>query len=131
MVEAHSGEVNESCGVLVVDDHPLARLALCDLVEATPGLELLAGLASGECALAFARGLSTPTLVVMDVRMPGMGGVEAAKRIADLGAGHVVVLVSSDETSSALLDDEGNIAFMAKSRVTGRWLRDAWQAQPS
>lgn len=60
--------------VLVVDDHPRARQALRQVVEATPGLRLEAALKSGEAAVAHTAAAQVPLLVVMDVRVPGMGG---------------------------------------------------------
>lgn len=121
--------MDESCRVVVVDDHGGARTALCEVVEATPGLDLEASLESGESALAHVSTAASPLLVVMDVRMPGIGGLEAARRIARLSTPHVVVLVSTDDEVAALVEHQ-RVRFVSKSRVTGRSLREAWTGRP-
>lgn len=113
--------------VLVVDDHPGARQALCQVVEATPGLRLEATLGSGESAVAYVAAVRSPLLVVMDIRMPGIGGVAAARQIIDSGYGHRVLLVSSDDDVGCALADPADITFLSKSRVTGRRLLEAWR----
>lgn len=83
-------------GVLVVDDQAPFRRAALDVVEATPGFEPLGEAASGEQALALADELC-PELVLMDVRMPVMDGVETARRLSASHPEAVVVLVSIDD----------------------------------
>src|SRR5215470_7108650 len=85
---------NAAPRAVVVDDRPNFRLLLRRLVEAT-SFEFAAEADSGERAVAVARVLH-PDLVLMDVEMPGLGGIEAARLIKrDLPA-TVVVLVSAD-----------------------------------
>jgi DNA-binding NarL/FixJ family response regulator len=115
------------CPVVVADDHRVAREALCSVVATTPGLELVAAVDSGEGAEAYAGAAPRPLLVVMDVRMPGMGGLEAARQIVARGAGHVVVLVSADEEPDRSPTDARATTFLAKSRVTGPRLIQAWE----
>ncbi len=105
---------------------------MCEVVEATPGLLLAASLDSGEDAVAYLARAATPVFVVMDVRMPGIGGVEAARRIADAHRGHAVVLVSADDDVGLRLTDRQGTTFVSKSRVTGQRLLEAWRAhQPT
>jgi DNA-binding NarL/FixJ family response regulator len=66
--------------VLVVDDHPLFRQGVAALVRDAPGLELAAEAVDGEEALRLAAELR-PDVVVMDVSMPGLGGVEATRQL--------------------------------------------------
>ena len=83
-------------GVLVVDDQtPFRRVAL-EVVEATPGFEPLGEAASGEEALALVAQLS-PELILLDVRMPVMDGIETARRLSAVHPGGVVVLISIDD----------------------------------
>ncbi|WP_440312258.1 response regulator [Leucobacter chromiireducens] len=67
--------------VLVVDDHPIVRAGIVGLLETEAGVTVVGEAESGEAALALL-GDAQPDVVLMDLRMPGMGGVEATRRIA-------------------------------------------------
>lgn len=86
--------------VLVVDDHPLVRQGLRSLVDQADGVEVVEEAADGERGVA-AAALHRPDVVLMDLSMPGIGGVEATRRIvaADPSV-HVVVLTSVPDASS-------------------------------
>lgn len=66
--------------VLVVDDNQLFREGLGDIIATMPGVEVAAEAADGEQAVAAAREVN-PDLVIMDLHMPGVNGVEATRRI--------------------------------------------------
>lgn len=66
--------------VLLVDDHELVRTGIEYLLGNDPDIEVLAVASSGEEAIKLHRKLN-PEVVMMDINMPGMGGVEAIKRI--------------------------------------------------
>jgi two-component system, NarL family, invasion response regulator UvrY len=85
----------EKLRVLVVDDHAPFRRAAINVIAAAPGFEVAGEAASGERAVELAATLE-PDLMLLDVNMPGIGGIEAAKRIAARGGDTVIVLVSSD-----------------------------------
>jgi DNA-binding NarL/FixJ family response regulator len=66
--------------VLIVDDQPLARAGFKAVLEATGGIEVVAEAENGEQAVQLARG-HDPDVVLMDVRMPQMDGIEATRRM--------------------------------------------------
>ena len=86
--------------VLIADDHPLFRDGLRALVERAPDLELAAEATTGIEAVELAA-TSQPTLVLMDLRMPGMSGIEATRRILerDPSLGILVITMSEDDES--------------------------------
>lgn len=82
--------------VLTVDDHREFREALRDLIAAVPGFVLVGQARSGEEAVR-AVDQSAPELVLMDVLMPGMGGIAAARVILSRRPGILIVLISVDD----------------------------------
>lgn len=67
--------------IAVVDDHDLVRMGICSLLADESSIEVIAQGATGEEAIAFARLPQPPHVILMDVRMPGIGGVVATRRI--------------------------------------------------
>ena len=82
--------------VLVCDDSPLAREALRRAVAGVPGVERVLVAGSGEECLA-RYGSEEPELVMLDVRMPGIGGVEAARRILGAAPHAAVIMMTMAE----------------------------------
>jgi two-component system, NarL family, invasion response regulator UvrY len=82
--------------VLTVDDQAVFRRVAHDVIVATLGFEPIGEVASGEEAVSAVEQLR-PDLVLLDVRMPGIGGIEAARRITSAHPDTVVVLVSIEE----------------------------------
>ena len=66
--------------VLIADDQPLARAGFKAVLEATGNIQVVAEAANGEQAVQLAR-QHQPDVVLMDIRMPGMGGIEATRRM--------------------------------------------------
>jgi pilus assembly protein CpaE len=81
--------------VLIADDSDAFRGALHDVVEATPGFMLVGEVDSGEAAVA-AAATAHPDLVLIDIRMPGMGGAAAGERIAAASPETIVVMITAD-----------------------------------
>jgi DNA-binding NarL/FixJ family response regulator len=76
--------------VLVADDHPAVLAGLVALLEADPGVEIIAQAADGAAALA-AAGEHRPDVALTDVRMPGATGIEITPRLRDLGVRVLVI----------------------------------------
>src|SRR5438067_5487744 len=87
--------------VLIVDDHPLTREALGALL-AQHGFSVVGQAADGEEAIELARGLQ-PKLVLLDLSMPGLSGLEALPRIRDAAPGCEVVVLTASGTEENLL----------------------------
>src|SRR5215210_1567119 len=87
--------------VMLVDDHDLFRTGLRNLLE-EQGLQIVAEASEGATALNLVRELA-PDVVVMDLNMPGMNGIEATREIARLAPlTRVVVLTISDQDGDVL-----------------------------
>jgi DNA-binding NarL/FixJ family response regulator len=85
-----------SVRVVLADDQPLVRAGLRVLMDAAPDLEVVGEAASGAEAVRLAREVR-PDVVVMDIRMPGMDGIEATRAITAAGGSpRVLVLTTFD-----------------------------------
>lgn len=115
--------------VLAVDDQAVFRRAIASLIEATPGFEQVGEASSGSEALALAADVH-PDLVLLDVRMPGMDGVETAARLADVDPRIAVVLISLNEVPEleAAPASAGAAACLRKQELSTRRLRELWEA---
>ncbi|MEU8123295.1 response regulator transcription factor [Spirillospora sp. NPDC049024] len=84
--------------VLLADDQPLIRAGLRVLIADTPGMEVVGEAATGAEAVRLVAE-TAPDVVVMDIRMPDMDGIEATRRISGAGPGtaHVLMLTTFDD----------------------------------
>ncbi|MDO5768716.1 MAG: response regulator [Psychrobacter sp.] len=83
--------------VLVVDDHDLVRMGISRMLADSPDIEVVGEADSGDMALKLAKQL-TPDVVLLDVNMPNIGGLEATKRLVQLDKGIKILAVSSLST---------------------------------
>src|ERR1035441_10753404 len=83
--------------VLIADDHPLMRKGLTDILDGVEGIEVVGSAEDGAAAIALAYAVQ-PDIVLMDISMPGMDGIEATEKLVEMGsAARVVVLTSYSE----------------------------------
>jgi DNA-binding NarL/FixJ family response regulator len=113
--------------VLAVDDHPPFLAVVRELLRATRYLEVAGEAASGEEAVEAARTL-LPDLVLMDVRMPGLGGIAAAKLIKERRPSTLVVLTSTGHRDELPLDGTDMFvdAFVRKGDLAPNLLDHLW-----
>jgi two-component system, NarL family, invasion response regulator UvrY len=114
--------------VLMVDDQEIFRTLIGKLVEATPTMALVAEADSGEAAVAWALEF-LPDIVVIDVVMPGIGGIEAARRIKAEQPAIVVLLVSTthpDDLPAEAAESRAD-AIVWKSDLRPSLLESIWR----
>jgi DNA-binding NarL/FixJ family response regulator len=113
--------MSERIRVLIADDHPLFRGGLRSLLESVPDMEVVGEATSGDEAVELARS-SRPDVVVMDLNMPGLGGIEATRRILETTEGaHILVMTMRE-------DDEAVFAAL-RAGALGYELKGAAQAE--
>lgn len=113
--------------VLVVDDHESFRRAAASVVEATTGFVLAGAVATGEESLAAVEALK-PDLILMDINLPGMDGLEATRRVRASARPPAVVLLSTYDEGElgAQARECGAIAYIAKSTFGTERLAAVW-----
>lgn len=92
----------DSIRVLVVDDHPVVRRGLAALLSSLPGVCLVGEAGDGEAAVREAV-LLAPDVVIMDIQMPGMDGIQATRRIRAAAPGCAVLVLSMFETDESVV----------------------------
>jgi DNA-binding NarL/FixJ family response regulator len=101
--------------ILVVDDHDLVRMGIVRMLADIDGYEVVGDAKSGEDAVQKARLLS-PDVVLMDVKMPGMGGLEATKKLLAAKSTLKIIAVTScdDDVYPARLMQAGAVGYVTK-----------------
>ncbi|MGO1749685.1 MAG: UvrY/SirA/GacA family response regulator transcription factor [Marinobacter sp.] len=101
--------------VLVVDDHELVRSGITRMLADDPDLDVIGQSSSGEDAIEFVR-KNRPDIVLMDIRMPGIGGLEATRRILRLDDTIRVIVVTAcaDDPYPARVMQSGATAYITK-----------------
>lgn len=116
--------------VLIVDDQEPFRLAARMVVEATDGFQVVGEAETGEDSVRMAVELR-PDLVLMDVNLPGINGLDATRRIlADEGNDAIVLLLSTYEEAeyAPRAVECGAAAYIPKSAFGPDRLEEAWAA---
>jgi len=114
-------------GVITVDDQTVFLEVARDVIDVTAGFEHLGEASCGEEALELADAVD-PDLVVLDVRMPGLGGFETARRLSASHPTATIVLISADtiECPSSAVRACGAAALVPKEELGPAMLRRLW-----
>ena len=107
--------------VLIADDHPHFRDGLRALLVSAPDLEVVGEAGDGEQAISLAAKLQ-PDVILMDLNMPGMGGIEATRRILRTSP-HIAVLVIS------MFEDDDSVFTALQAGARGYLLKGALKAE--
>ena len=111
--------------VLIVDDQEPFRRAMASIVEATDGFEVVGAATTGEESLEAAPTLR-PDLVLMDVNLPGIDGIEATRRLVS-GGGPVVFLLSTYDEDQVDASGCGAAAYIPKAALGPERLAVEWR----
>lgn len=103
--------------VFIADDHALFRAGLRALLTAMPDIDVIGEAAEGETALAQISALQ-PSVVLMDIHMPGVNGIEAARRVLAAHPGLGVIMVT-------MLEDDASVFAAMKAGARGYVLKGA------
>ncbi len=115
--------------VLVVDDQTPFLRAMVSVVEETPAFEVVGQASSGEECLTVAAEL-LPDLVLMDVNLPGIDGLEATRRLLASDSPPVVLLLSTydEDAGVQFVAASGAAAYVTKSAFGPDRLQDVWSS---
>jgi two-component system invasion response regulator UvrY len=113
--------------VLIADDQAPFRGAAKAVVAATPGFEVIGEAESGERAVELATSLA-PDLILMDINMPGMSGIDATRQIVESRPETVTFLVSTYEASDlpSAAHSSGAAAYVHKEEFGPQLLTELW-----
>ncbi len=107
----------EPLRVLIADDHPLFRKGMRAFLTATPGTEVVGEATTGQEAIELAAALQ-PDVILMDLQMPGINGIEATRQILHTSP-HIRILVVT------LFEDDASIFTALRAGARGYILKDA------
>ena len=110
----------EPLRVLIADDHPLFRHGLSTLLSASPDFEVAGEATTGEEVIELSAKLQ-PDVILMDIQMPGVNGIEATRRILHTSP-HIRILIIT------MFDDDASVFTAMKAGARGYVLKDAQKA---
>jgi DNA-binding NarL/FixJ family response regulator len=109
------GSVN-TIRVLIADDHPVFRSGIRAILEGEPDTEVVGEAATADASVSLAK-QHRPDVVVMDLHMPGIGGIEATRRIVAAGLAKVLVVT--------MLEDDATVVEAVRAGAAGYVLKGA------
>lgn len=107
--------------ILIADDHPVFRHGIRTLLETTPEVEVVGEATTGIEAVALAEALQ-PDVILMDLNMPGLSGLEAIRRIAQTSP-HIRILVVT------MFHDDASVFTAMRAGARGYILKDAEKSE--
>jgi DNA-binding NarL/FixJ family response regulator len=124
-----AAESRDAVAVMTVDDQAVFRRIARDVVAATSGFRPVGEAESGEEAL-WAVGEAAPELLLLDVRLGGMDGVETARQLSSAHPNLVIVLITADDPEHLPGDADscGAATVVRKENFGPRMLRTLWAA---
>ena len=111
----------EPLRVLIADDHPLFRHGIHALLDAAADIEVVGEATSGDEAIAMASALQ-PDMILMDIQMPGINGIEATRRIVRESP-HIRILMVT------MFEDDASVFMAMRAGARGYVLKDAEKAE--
>jgi len=112
--------------ILIVDDHVLFREGLVSLLQSEPGYTVIGEASSGEEALYLIPELR-PDVVLMDVKMPGIGGVEATRRLLEAHPeARVLMLTVSEEEENLFKSIDDEVAYSIQQTSDSGYIVVGW-----
>lgn len=112
---------DDRIAVVIADDHPVVRHGLSALIDSLPGFAVIGEATDGEQAVRQARALR-PDVVVMDVQMPGVDGLEATRRITESVPGTAVLVLT-------MYADDDTVFAAMRAGARGYLLKGAEQEE--
>jgi DNA-binding NarL/FixJ family response regulator len=103
--------------ILIVDDHPLIRSGMRALLASAEDMEVVGDATTGEDAVAMAANLQ-PDVIAMDLHMPGMGGIEATRKILQANPKTRILVLT-------LFEDDGSLFAALQAGARGYVLKEA------
>ncbi|WP_427005122.1 response regulator [Pseudarthrobacter sp. H2] len=102
--------------VLVVDDHAIVRRGLSDLLSAAEGIEVVGAIADGSLATGSVVTDLEPDIVLMDMSMPGLNGIDATRAILAVRPGTKVIILTSFSENARILSalEAGAVGYLLK-----------------
>jgi len=107
--------------ILIADDHPLFRDGLRTLLESVPDMQVIGEVATGNEVMAQAQALQ-PDVILMDIKMPGLNGIEATRRIL-LVSPHIRILIIT------MFEDDESVFAAIRAGARGYQLKGAVQEE--
>lgn len=122
--ELAPAEAQRPISVIVVDDHDLFRSGLRRLLDEQDGIDVVADARRGDEAVRRAAELR-PDVVVMDINMPGMSGVEATREVLQVAPGTAVLMLTVTPDENAVIDAvlAGASGYLLKDAVLAEIVR--------